>query len=71
MLENNNDTNNSNNKAYRIVDLCCGVGFSTRALREAFSSRCTVIGIDTSPEMVRTIFYFNVIAFYLSCYPIS
>jgi trans-aconitate methyltransferase len=39
---------------FRVVDLCCGVGFSTRALRDAFSQPdTTVIGIDTSPEMVR------------------
>jgi trans-aconitate methyltransferase len=39
---------------FRVVDLCCGVGFSTRALRDAFPQPdTTVIGIDTSPQMVR------------------
>jgi trans-aconitate methyltransferase len=48
--------NRSNNKeGFRVVDLCCGVGFSTRALRDAFpQSNTTVIGIDTSPEMVNS-----------------
>lgn len=36
----------------RILDLCCGVGMSTRALRNAFPEAEEVIGIDTSPEMV-------------------
>jgi trans-aconitate methyltransferase len=37
----------------RVVDLCCGVGFSTRALRDAFpQTDTTVIGVDTSPQMV-------------------
>jgi ubiquinone/menaquinone biosynthesis C-methylase UbiE len=39
------------NKAH-IVDLCCGVGISTRALRKAFPDAEEVIGMDTSPEMV-------------------
>jgi ubiquinone/menaquinone biosynthesis C-methylase UbiE len=41
-----------NKKQPRIVDLCCGVGISTRALRDAFHDAQEVIGIDTSPEMV-------------------
>jgi ubiquinone/menaquinone biosynthesis C-methylase UbiE len=41
------------NSGFRVVDLCCGVGFSTRALRDAFPQPdTTVIGIDTSPQMV-------------------
>lgn len=31
----------------RVVDLCCGVGISTRALRSAFPDAETVMGIDT------------------------
>jgi ubiquinone/menaquinone biosynthesis C-methylase UbiE len=36
----------------RILDLCCGVGTSTRALRNAFPDAETVIGVDTSNEMI-------------------
>jgi ubiquinone/menaquinone biosynthesis C-methylase UbiE len=36
----------------RILDLCCGVGTSTRSLLKAFPQAETVIGIDASPEMV-------------------
>lgn len=36
----------------RVVDLCCGVGMSTRALRGAFPDAQSVIGVDTSPHMV-------------------
>lgn len=36
----------------RVVDLCCGVGISTRALRSAFPDAETVMGIDTSSEMI-------------------
>jgi len=36
----------------RVVDLCCGVGISTRALRDAFPDAETVVGIDTSSEMI-------------------
>lgn len=39
------------NKA-RVLDLCCGVGMSTRALKNAFPDAKEVIGVDTSPEMV-------------------
>jgi trans-aconitate methyltransferase len=42
------------NKKARVVDLCCGTGFSTRALHGAFPEAETVIGIDTSAEMVRS-----------------
>jgi len=36
----------------RVIDLCCGVGMSTRALQNAFPDAEAVIGVDTSPEMV-------------------
>lgn len=36
----------------RVIDLCCGTGFSTRALQNAFPDAETVLGIDTSAEMV-------------------
>jgi len=35
-----------------VVDMCCGVGISTRALRKAFVDANTIIGVDTSPEMI-------------------
>lgn len=34
------------------MDLCCGVGISTRALRNAFPHAETVLGVDTSSEMI-------------------
>jgi ubiquinone/menaquinone biosynthesis C-methylase UbiE len=40
------------NKNARVLDLCCGVGISTRALREAFPEAEAVIGMDTSLEMI-------------------
>jgi ubiquinone/menaquinone biosynthesis C-methylase UbiE len=40
------------NKNARVLDLCCGVGTSTRALREAFPEAEAVIGMDTSLEMI-------------------
>ena len=36
----------------KILDMCCGVGISTRALQNAFPDSDFVVGIDTSPEMV-------------------
>eukprot|EP00561_Arcocellulus_cornucervis_P011558 CAMPEP_0185809112 /NCGR_PEP_ID=MMETSP1322-20130828/6008_1 /TAXON_ID=265543 /ORGANISM="Minutocellus polymorphus, Strain RCC2270" /LENGTH=330 /DNA_ID=CAMNT_0028505363 /DNA_START=430 /DNA_END=1422 /DNA_ORIENTATION=+ len=36
----------------RICDLCSGVGISTRALQRAFPDADTIVGVDTSPEMV-------------------
>jgi len=37
----------------RILDMCCGVGISTRALEKAFGkSADLLIGVDTSPEMI-------------------
>lgn len=41
-----------NKKGSRVLDLCCGVGLSTRALSGAFHDAKDVIGVDTSPEMV-------------------
>lgn len=38
----------------RVLDLCCGVGMSTRALQSAFPDATAVVGMDTSKEMVRT-----------------
>ncbi|KAL3910979.1 MAG: hypothetical protein SGARI_001866 [Bacillariaceae sp.] len=35
-----------------VLDMCCGVGISTRALREAFPESEMVVGMDTSPEMI-------------------
>lgn len=40
-----------NKKAF-ILDMCCGVGMSTRALRNAFQESGVVVGLDTSPEMI-------------------
>lgn len=36
----------------KVLDMCCGVGISTRALREAFPESAMVVGVDTSPEMI-------------------
>ena len=36
----------------RVLDLCCGVGMSTRALSKAFPDAQEVMGLDTSPQMV-------------------
>jgi ubiquinone/menaquinone biosynthesis C-methylase UbiE len=36
----------------RICDLCSGVGISTRALQKAFPDAETIVGVDTSPEMI-------------------
>lgn len=38
-------------KAY-ILDLCCGVGMSTRCLASSFHDAEYICGIDTSPEMI-------------------
>lgn len=35
-----------------VLDLCCGVGTSTRALRKSFGDANNIIGIDTSKEMI-------------------
>jgi len=36
----------------KVLDLCCGVGMSTRALQDAFVDADVVLGIDSSPEMI-------------------
>jgi len=36
----------------RVLDLCCGVGISTRALHNAFPDAEAVIGVDSSYEMI-------------------
>lgn len=36
----------------RVLDLCCGVGISTRALRRAFPNSTRVVGLDTSCQMI-------------------
>jgi ubiquinone/menaquinone biosynthesis C-methylase UbiE len=36
----------------KVLDLCCGVGFSTRALVRAFPDAEKIVGVDTSPEML-------------------
>jgi ubiquinone/menaquinone biosynthesis C-methylase UbiE len=35
-----------------VMDLCCGVGISTRALHDAFPDAEKVVGVDTSPQMI-------------------
>jgi len=41
-----------NNQKARVLDMCCGVGMSTRALHQAFPNATQVVGLDTSPHMV-------------------
>ncbi|KAL7526611.1 hypothetical protein ACHAXR_001565, partial [Thalassiosira sp. AJA248-18] len=41
-----------NKTGARVVDLCCGVGMSTRALESAFHDAEFVVGVDTSHEML-------------------
>lgn len=36
----------------RVCDLCCGVGISTRALEKAFHDAESIVGVDTSLEML-------------------
>jgi ubiquinone/menaquinone biosynthesis C-methylase UbiE len=36
----------------KVLDMCCGVGVSTRALQDAFPDSEFVFGVDTSPEMI-------------------
>lgn len=57
----NNKSNDNNNKNIAVLDLCCGIGMSTNALKDAFikikegkDSNVMVIGVDTSPEMIET-----------------
>jgi len=39
-------------RSARVLDMCCGVGVSTRALQDAFPDSDFVVGLDTSPEMI-------------------
>jgi ubiquinone/menaquinone biosynthesis C-methylase UbiE len=43
----------------KVLDLCCGVGISTRALREAFPESDLVVGVDTSHEMITMAKFLN------------
>lgn len=36
----------------KVLDMCCGVGFSTRALVQAFPDAEKIVGVDTSSEML-------------------
>ena len=36
----------------RVLDMCCGVGMSTRALAAKMQDAEAIIGLDTSPEMI-------------------
>jgi len=53
---------NEQNKNIAVLDLCCGIGMSTNALKDAFHhpkykkeyDDVMVIGLDTSPEMIGT-----------------
>lgn len=37
----------------KVLDMCCGVGISTRALQDVFPDSDLVVGVDTSPEMIK------------------
>eukprot|EP00536_Pseudo-nitzschia_multiseries_P003165 jgi/Psemu1/252414/estExt_Genewise1Plus.C_470057 len=39
-------------RSARVLDMCCGVGISTRALQDAFPDSEFVVGVDTSTEMI-------------------
>lgn len=43
----------------KIVDMCCGVGMSTRALSEAFHDASSLVAVDTSPEMIAMANFLN------------
>jgi ubiquinone/menaquinone biosynthesis C-methylase UbiE len=43
----------------KVLDMCCGVGISTRALHEAFPESELVVGVDTSPEMITMAKFLN------------
>ena len=45
-------SSNYHKEKAKILDLCCGVGFSTRAMVEGFPDAEKIVGVDTSPEMV-------------------
>jgi ubiquinone/menaquinone biosynthesis C-methylase UbiE len=44
--------NKVNIRTAKVLDMCCGVGVSTRALQDAFPDSKFVYGVDTSPEMI-------------------
>jgi ubiquinone/menaquinone biosynthesis C-methylase UbiE len=46
-------------KQASVLDLCCGVGFSTRALGEAFPDAEKIVGLDTSNEMLAMANFIN------------
>jgi SAM-dependent methyltransferase len=48
-----------NKKQASVLDLCCGVGFSTRAMGEAFPDAEKVVGLDTSNEMIAMANFIN------------
>lgn len=51
-------------KSPRVLDMCCGVGISTRALQDAFPESEMVVGVDTSLEMINVAgFLTNHVAF--------
>jgi len=46
-------------KGVRIIDLCCGVGISTRAIQAEFQEAQVIVGVDTSPEMISMAKFLN------------
>ena len=48
------ESKQNNSTDVRVLDMACGVGMSTRALKKAFDGveNVTIIGLDTSPEMI-------------------
>jgi ubiquinone/menaquinone biosynthesis C-methylase UbiE len=48
-----------NKKQASVLDLCCGVGFSTRALGAAFPDAEKIVGLDTSNEMLAMANFIN------------
>jgi ubiquinone/menaquinone biosynthesis C-methylase UbiE len=46
--------NSTDTQCIRVLDMACGVGMSTRALKKAFDGveNVTIIGVGTSPEMI-------------------
>lgn len=52
-------SSNFKKKQASVLDLCCGVGFSTRALGEAFPDAEKIVGLDTSNEMLAMANFIN------------
>jgi len=48
-----------NKEKAKVLDMCCGVGFSTRALVQAFPDAEKIVGVDTSPEMLSMARFIN------------